>query len=95
MKKKFKMRWQYGLHARPVMAISEKIKAMDLQEGAIVYKGIRVPLNGGVMDLLLLGIGPGQEFEVIVKGSEEKKAYDFLNEVFSSEKEPQWSQSNG
>jgi phosphotransferase system HPr (HPr) family protein len=91
MKKKFKMKWQYGLHARPTMAIREKVRTMDLREVLIVYKGMKEPLNGGVMNLMLLGIGPGQEFEIIVSGPDEKKAFDFLNEVFSSEEEPAWS----
>ena len=34
-----------------------------------------------------LGVGSGMEFKIIVKGPDEKKAYNFLNKIFSSEKE--------
>lgn len=83
MKKDFVVTGELGIHARP---------ATELVKQASIFKSkVKIKRNGQIIDmksimgLMSLGMYKGQEFTIIIEGTDEEEAMEKLKEYFLKE----------
>ena len=84
--KAYIMKWPMGLHARPSSKLIERMRVFNLSEATISYDGGVANLMS-IMSLLTASLSKGKTFELTLVGDDEKKAFDVLDSIFSSEEE--------
>jgi len=84
--KAYIMKWPLGLHARPSSKLTDRMRAFNLSEATLSFDGGVANLMS-IMSLLTASLSKGKTFELILIGDDEKKAFDVLDSIFSSEEE--------
>jgi len=80
------MKWALGMHARPSSVIVDFIKSVILDKAVIICDGEEHAMNG-IMGLMVASVSEGKQFTLLLKGPDEKRAFDFLDAAFSSSSE--------
>jgi phosphotransferase system HPr (HPr) family protein len=86
IKQAYTMKWVLGMHARPSGMIADFIKSMVLDKAILLCDGEEHAMNG-IMSLMVASISEGKQFTLMLKGPDEKKAFEFLDSVFSAASE--------
>lgn len=78
--REFVLRNKYGLHARTAALF---VKAASVFASSIsVYKGDVCANGKSIMDLMILGAGPGSTLKVVIEGGDAGLAVKAIEELF-------------